>query len=181
MKGVVFTEFTEMVQEKFSADILDDIIDACDLKSGGVYTAVGTYDHDEILQLVDQLSTKTGVPVGALVRAFGEYLFSVFHRSYPQFFTRSQGSLDFLSGVHDYIHVEVRKLYPDAELPAFSYSRPDARTLVMEYKSTRPLAALAEGLIQGCIAHFKDGVSFTAEDLSGGAGTNARFTMVKPA
>ena len=27
MKGIVFTEFLEMVEEKFSADMVDDIID----------------------------------------------------------------------------------------------------------------------------------------------------------
>ena len=45
MKGIVFTEFLEMVEDKFSADMVDDIIDDCDLASGGAYTAVGTYPH----------------------------------------------------------------------------------------------------------------------------------------
>jgi len=179
MKGIVFTVFTEMVEEKFSADMLDDIIDACDLPSGGVYTAVGTYDHQEIVQLVVQLSKRTDIPVDDLIRAFGEYVFGVFLRGYPQFFEGAKDSLHFLSGVHDYIHVEVKKLYPDAELPSFSYQRPDDRTLVMEYRSARPLAPLAEGLITGCLRHFDDGVTFTAQDLSGGQGTNTRFTMVR--
>ena len=47
MKGVVFTEFIEMVEDKFSADIADQIIEEADLPSGGVYTSVGTYDHAE--------------------------------------------------------------------------------------------------------------------------------------
>ena len=31
MKGVVFTEFLDMVEEKFSAEMVDDIIAAADL------------------------------------------------------------------------------------------------------------------------------------------------------
>ncbi len=45
MKGVVFTEFIEMVEDQFSADMVDDIIDDAQPPSGGAYTAVGTYDH----------------------------------------------------------------------------------------------------------------------------------------
>lgn len=42
MKGVVFTAFLEMVASQFSEDMVDDIIDAAQLPSGGAYTAVGT-------------------------------------------------------------------------------------------------------------------------------------------
>lgn len=50
MKGIVFVEFLEMVESTFSAEMADDIIDACDLSSGGAYTSVGTYPHSEIVR-----------------------------------------------------------------------------------------------------------------------------------
>lgn len=177
MKGIIFSGFIEMVEGKFSPEIVDDILDESDLPSGGIYTAVGTYDHAEIIQLVGQLSKKTGIPVDDLVHAFGEYLFGEFAREYPQFFQDATNSLEFLLGVHNYIHVEVKKLYPDAELPAIKYERPDSKTLVMNYSSNRPFAKLAEGLIKGCIAHFKDNVSVSATDTSGGTGCSSRFTL----
>jgi hypothetical protein len=49
MKGMVFTEFLEMVEAKFSADMVDDIISDSDLPNGGAYTSVGTYDHSELV------------------------------------------------------------------------------------------------------------------------------------
>ncbi len=52
MKGMVFTEFLEMVEDRFSPEIADRIITASDLRSGGAYTAVGTYEHSEMIQLV---------------------------------------------------------------------------------------------------------------------------------
>ena len=45
MKGVIFTEFLEMVESHFSPEMADRIITAARLPSGGAYTAVGTYDH----------------------------------------------------------------------------------------------------------------------------------------
>jgi len=44
MKGIIFTEFLEMVEDRFSPEIADRIIEAADLPSGGAYTAIGTYD-----------------------------------------------------------------------------------------------------------------------------------------
>ena len=86
MKGVVFTELLELVEEKFGDEIADQIIEESDLPSGGAYTAVGTYDHQEIFQLVTQLSAKTNAPVPTLVKAFGQHLFGRFYAGYPQFF-----------------------------------------------------------------------------------------------
>ena len=74
MKGVVFTEFLEMVEARFSADVVDDIIDAANLPSGGVYTAVGTYPHEEIVALVLALAQQTGLSVRDLLLVFGEHL-----------------------------------------------------------------------------------------------------------
>ncbi|MCP4964259.1 MAG: hypothetical protein GY926_03390 [bacterium] len=67
MKGVVFTEFVEMVEEKFSPEIAERIIESSDLPSQGIYTAVGTYGHTEMLQLVTRLSEETGIEVPDLV------------------------------------------------------------------------------------------------------------------
>jgi hypothetical protein len=180
MKGVVFTEFLEMVEQRFSADLLDRIIDAAALPSGGAYTAVGTYDHAELVSLVGELSAVVKVPVPELVRAFGHHLFGRFFVLYPEFFAGVGTAFEFLKNIERYVHVEVRKLYPDAQLPTFEHSEPDATTLVLTYRSERPFADFAEGLIRGCIAHFEEPIELERTDLSPN-GTAARFTMTKRA
>jgi hypothetical protein len=75
------------------------------------------------------------------------------------------------------VHVEVRKLYPDAELPTFDTSRTDDNTMVMVYRSTRPFADLARGLIEGCIVHYGEPVDVHMEDLSDEGRTHVRFTL----
>ncbi len=180
MKGMVFTEFLEMVSSTFGEDIADDIIDGCDLPSGGVYTSVGTYDHGEIVQLVVELAKIVDKPVEDLIQAFGKYLLSRFAINYPVFFSDKPDVFSLLEGVDQEIHVEVRKLYPDAELPRFSCERQGEGVLVMSYQSTRPFADLAEGLIRGCIAHYEEPIEVAREALSDNA-TSARFRLTKAA
>ena len=79
----------------------------------------------------------------------------------------------------DYIHVEIRKLYPDAELPDFDCQAPDSCSLRMTYRSDRPIASLAEGLIRGCIAHYGQSVDVRIEDLSEGKRTSVRFLLTE--
>ena len=83
MKGIVFTEFIEMVEETFSMEMADEIIENAHLESGGAYTTLGTYDHREMLELVTQLSQSTGIPVPDLVRVFGIHLCGRFADNLP--------------------------------------------------------------------------------------------------
>ncbi|MGB0713962.1 MAG: heme NO-binding domain-containing protein [Gammaproteobacteria bacterium] len=179
MKGIVFSEFVEMVEEVFSPEIADEVIEESDLPSGGSYTAVGTYDHAEILALVTKLSEKTGTPVPDLVAAFGTYLFSRFSVLYPAFFSGVDTSFDFLSRIEEHVHVEVRKLYPDADLPRFETSRPDDRTLVMVYSSTRPFADLAHGLMLGCVQYYQESIRIERRDESDAEMNRVRFTLTR--
>ncbi len=179
MKGVVFTEFLEMVEAKFSPDLVELIIEQSELPSGGAYTAVGTYHHSEMIQLVTKLSENVDIGVSNLLRTFGTYLFGRFAAGHPQFFADANETFDFLGKVDGYIHVEVRKLYPDAQLPSIQCDTPAPDHLYVTYQSTRPLANLAEGLIQGCIAHFDESIELEMHDLSDGAGLAARFELRK--
>ena len=179
MKGMVFTEFLEMVEEKFSPEMAEGIIESSDLESSGVYTSVGTYDHHEMITLVTCLSRETSIPVPDLIRTFGEHLFNRFHQLFPNYFEGVPSAFDFLRRVDNYVHIEVRKLYPEAELPTFTCETPRPDQLSITYRSIRPFAALAEGLIRGCIAYYGEPIEISVEDLSGGTGTMARFLLTR--
>ena len=177
MKGVVFTEFLELVEDKFGADTVDAIIERSDLPNDGAYTAVGTYDHAELIQLVGHLSEATQIDASVLVRTFGEYLFGRLVAGHPKFLDGMTCTEQMLRSVHDIIHVEVKKLYPKAELPSFSYDTHADGRLIMRYTSSRGFADLAEGLILGCAKHFNEAAEIEREDLSGGQGTDVRFLI----
>jgi hypothetical protein len=177
MKGIVFTEFLELVETAFSPDMVDRIIADSLLPSGGAYTAVGTYDGAEMGQLVGALSKATATPAGELLEIFGRHLFGRFVTLYPAFFAGCRSSFDFLPTVGEHIHFEVRKLYPDAELPTITATQIDADTMDVVYQSPRCMAKLARGLIEGCIAHFREAMSISEADRSGGAGATVAFTL----
>jgi len=177
MKGIVFTEFLELVEERFGLEVADRILEASELPSGGVYTSVGTYDHNELVQLVMQLSTVTDVAIPDLLHTFGEYLFGRFVFAYPQFFEGVHSAFRFLMQIENHIHVEVRKLYPEAELPRFECHSPAPDRLEMTYRSPRPFTDFAEGLISGCIKHFGERIGVAREDLPSENGTAARFVL----
>jgi hypothetical protein len=132
-----------------------------------------------MIQLVSCLSEETGIPSAELVRSFGMHLFGRFHTMFPKYFEDVSSSFDFLQRIDHYIHVEVGKLYPDAELPSFDCDTSEPGCLRLTYRSSRPFAALAEGLIRGCVAHYGEAVDIAVEDLSEGTGTAARFVLTK--
>lgn len=177
MKGMVFTEFLEFVAERHGADTVDDIIEASALPSGGAYTTVGTYDHAEMVSLCTALADRTGQPVGQLVRAFGDRLSDSFAGSHPAFFQRSGSLFDFLASIEGHIHVEVRKLYPDAELPSFAVEERTPRRMVIVYRSPRHMAALSEGLIHGSARQYGVRVRVTAEPIEVTQGSAVRFVI----
>lgn len=177
MKGMIFTEFLDMVGDQFGLAVKDRVIAAAGGAHDGAYTSVGNYDHREMVAMAVELSAATSLPLNALLIAFGEHVFGVFVRNYGHFFAEAKSAITFLSRIEDYIHVEVRKLYPDAELPSFSYPPCEPGQLVMEYSSPRPMAPFAEGLVRATVKHFGDPLTLKVEDISGGNGTAARFTL----
>ena len=179
MLGVVFTEFVEMVEDQFSMEMADTILESSQLASGGSYTAVGSYDSGEILALVTALSEASGEPIPDLVRSFGRHLFGRLVLGHPVVVKNLHSSLDLLVGVERHIHTEVRKLYPNAELPSFHVERHDSERITMHYDSTRPLAGLALGLIEGCADHFQETLEIDHIDTSDGSGCSATFHITR--
>jgi hypothetical protein len=182
MKGIVFTEFLEMVESKFGLEVLDRITSLPSLQSGGAYTTVGTYPHAELVDMLDELNRAVGLPHRELIFAFGQSLLRTFSAGHQKFFDQVGNALDFLNGIESVIHTEVRILYTDAVLPYFECERPAPDILIMHYSSSRPFADLAQGLIQETINFYKDPIELVRCDGPTGDAHSAVFTLSrKPA
>ena len=181
MKGIVFTEFIELVEARFSVPVAERLLETTDLPSGGIYTSVGTYDSAEMFALVTRLSELTQVPVPDLLREFGRHMFGRFLEKFPSFFEGIDSAPDFLEQVDGFVHVEVRKLYPDAELPGFTCERPTPERLLMTYRSSRQLPDLAEGLIRACYAHYGQELALAREPVPGDPGAVLFVLTTTPA
>lgn len=155
MKGIVFNEFLEMVENKFGFQTSDSIITKSNLPTNGVYSSVGTYDYKELVSLVVELSKETNIPVPDLLKVYGEYLFTIFEKNYSIFFDGVDNLFLFLSRIEDIIHVEVKKLYPDAELPKFETLIVNEKEMHLTYYSNKALYDFADGLIRGAANYYK--------------------------
>lgn len=179
MRGIVFTELLEMIEDEYGYSLVDELLTESNLPSGGTYTAIGTYDHAEMITLVNNLSQKTQLPVPDLLQAYGRYMFASFTRGYRPFVDRVDTAFGLFQSVHHYVHVEVRKLYPDAELPHFTVEQPAPNHLTMRYESERKLADFAHGLIEGCLSHYGETATITKKNLVED-GSVVLFDIVKP-
>jgi len=179
MKGVIFVEFLEVVEELYSYEMVDQIILDCELSSGGSYTSVGTYPHDDMLKLVTALSARTQTETSDLVFAFGKFLFGRLIARHPEFLESVKDTFSLAKAVETHIHQEVLKLYPDAELPLINASSVSESQLVVIYKSARPFADLALGLLTASGNYFDEDIHIARHDFEGPPGTHAKFTLTR--
>jgi hypothetical protein len=128
--------------------MLDDIIVESKLPNDGAYSATGNYNFAELFTLVGRLHQHTAIPIHTILEIFGEHLFEHLFNMHPEL-CNENNILDFLENVETYIHVEVKKLYPEAELPSFDIIDKDDNRFVFYYVSSRQLHFLAKGLIVG--------------------------------
>ncbi|MFT6883628.1 MAG: hypothetical protein ACI83W_000428 [Marinoscillum sp.] len=180
MKGIVFTEYLEFVEDRFGYDLVDQLMSSCVLPSGGTYTAIGFYDFTELVQLLIKTCELTRQEPTFILNKFGWHLFSVFTKGYPQFFTSAKSSFDILSSLDSRIHPEVLKIYPDAELPRFDLEKRGKNELILIYRSSRKMSDFAEGLIEACMSHYNENGNIKSEKLDE-HGEIIRFTITKTA
>lgn len=155
MKGIIFTTLNDMIVEKFGLEVWETLLQRVKLASGGIYTAGDTYPFEELQALVIEFAKMQKMDAPKLIEAYGLYMFPVLAKKYPIFLQGHKTLASFLKSIDQVIHVEVMKLYPDAELPSIKYEEQGSAKLALLYKSPRKLCFLAEGLIQGAAQYFK--------------------------
>ncbi|MCA8960386.1 MAG: heme NO-binding domain-containing protein [Planctomycetes bacterium] len=175
MKGVIFCEFIELVESTFGLEVVDDILRIAAPANGGAYTRVGTYDHADLVDMSVALSGRVQIPLAELLETFGRALYSRLADSRPDL-TADTTVIDILERLDGVIHADVRKLYPEAELPRFDCRRIGEDTFRIEYRSDRPFARVAYGLILGCGERLAQRLVVEIVSESGD-GTAACFTV----
>lgn len=167
MKGLVFTTFYDFCEEKVGADALDEIIEAADLPHAGGYTSVGTYPFQEMVALITAYVARCGQSMPFVMEQFGEFCFASWVKKFPHLFAE-RDLFDVLAGIDTFHESEVRKLYPDAELPSFKVVHRSANKLVLDYRSCKPLADLAVGVIRQAGRHLSCPVEISYAPAAGG-------------
>ncbi|MDB4228315.1 heme NO-binding domain-containing protein [Flavobacteriaceae bacterium] len=178
MKGIVFTEFLDLVEERFGLEMVDAIISQSKLESKGVYTSIGTYSFSELLQLLQNLKIQTGISIDNLLLIYGEHFFSVIETNYKDLLSSYNDPIEMLASIENHIHVEVRKIYNDAELPTFIIKEKTKKTLILIYKSSRSMHHFGLGLMNKTFEHFNSKATIILEKIKKD-GTEVKFIITK--
>lgn len=161
MKGIIFTAFNDMVEQKVGLAVWEDLLSSVNPESGGIYTSVEDFPDKELLDMVQGLSEKTGQPVSELIVSFGQYLFHVLAFKHSVFTSTKPNLMEFLKSIESVIHKEVMKLYENPNLPLIEWEQDDSKVLTLHYHSPRKLCHLASGLIQGAAEHYQTVIELT--------------------
>lgn len=161
MKGMIFTELVEFVEEKFGFEVVDEMLESSLLPVKGAYTQAANYSFEELMAILSKLSQITSVTVDDLIATYARHLFGRISGLFPFIFAKFSSSLPFIAQVDTFIHPEVKKLYPDAELPRFQMISLDEKELIIDYYSSKPLASMAVGLMNGAADYFKEKIEIS--------------------
>ncbi|MGJ8680765.1 heme NO-binding domain-containing protein [Paraglaciecola sp.] len=159
MKGVIFVKFNEFVEELWGDEFWDELIDEASLPSEGAYTTVATYADEELFTLIELIVKKKEISAKDAQFAFGKWIFKQLYEVAPAGAHDFKDVFAFLHAVQDFIHVEVKKLNPDALLPEFEFLFESESKVSFHYQSPRKLCFFCEGIVHGLAEHTGQRVS----------------------
>tara|TARA_B100000497_G_scaffold119975_1_gene147913 strand:- start:79 stop:618 length:540 start_codon:yes stop_codon:yes gene_type:complete len=155
MKGFIFTNFLDFVEKSNGLEMVDQMLGECDLASEGVYSAFNSYEFDELVTLLTYVSKKTDIAPQILLESFGRFVFPYLIGKHSYIIEKYSNAIDLIAGIENHIHIEVKKLYEDAELPTFNVVDKKEDSLTIIYTSTRGLTYFAIGLMKETLQFFK--------------------------
>ena len=111
------------------------------------------------------MSANTSISIDDLLLVYGEHFFLAIGNSYPGLLDTFTDPIELLSSIEDHIHIEVRKIYPDAELPTFIVEQKTENSLIMIYKSSRAMHHFGLGLMNKTFAYFNQKASIVLDKI----------------
>jgi predicted hydrocarbon binding protein len=164
MKGIVFVKFNEFIEELWGDEFWDTLLNEANLPSEGIYTTVKTYDDQELFTLIELVVQKKNISSKDAQFAFGKWVFKELYNIAPPGAHDFKDVFEFLHAVQNFIHVEVKKLNPDALLPEFEFLSETTETLTFHYQSPRKLCFFCEGIIHGLAEHTGQAITVTQSE-----------------
>lgn len=179
MKGILFTEFLQLVENNYGLETVDKIIQESDLSTNGAYTSVGKYEFSEMLSLLNNLSKHTHLSVDELLLVYSEHFFKVLSESYLNIIARYASPLELIASIDEHVRVEVLKIYPDSELPKFEIIDKTDTGLTMIYSSrAQVMHTFGLGLMHKTFEYFNKSATIEMEKIEYD-GTKIKFVITE--
>jgi hypothetical protein len=155
MKGVIFTELVSYMETVHGVAFADAVISESRLPNDGAFTSVGNYPSQQALTMVEVAARLSGTDGAVLCEDYGAWLFGRFGVLFPTIMANYPTAESLLMHVGSHIHEEVRVLYPDARPPEITAENA-GDTMIVRYRSHRPMAHIAYGLIRQCLIDYDE-------------------------
>ena len=155
MRGLLFTDFVDMIESRYSLALADEVLSVAGLTAGGAYTTVGVYEFREFALLVDRVVERVQHSRAEILVEFGRFHFHKLRRLYPHLMTGVNDTFALLDRADHPIHTTVTSVHAGAEVPQLLFERLSATQARLEYRSPRGLAHIAEGIVLEAAAHYK--------------------------
>jgi hypothetical protein len=147
--GLIFTSFRQFSRSQYP--------DRADAIWEGLphYLAVDAYPDEDFELLVERAASATGSSRRAVLLQFGCYTaMTAFRLLRPDYYEAAAGTRDFLLGIEEKIHEEVRATIEGAAPPNIQVVALGEAGVSISYTSDRGLCDLLEGLVVGAAAHY---------------------------
>lgn len=178
MKGIIFTGFLDYVERKHGYAFVDHMLNEVPLSTGGAYSSVGNYPHDELAAMLKYVCEAHGQNPEDFLFEWGCELFKHLAEHFPQLVSGYEDAFSLLERLDATIHRNVIKMYPEAEVPQMSSQiGEDGRSMRLEYTSSRPFMHVAHGLLRGCCDYYGEQVQITMTNHSGNLWNHAEFSI----
>lgn len=156
MKGVVFNLLEHLVRREFGDAEWSRVLQDADVDHS--FTSEGTYPDAVLRRLIAEVGKRAQKSPGEALQWFGRHSMPLLNAMYPGFFASQTSARSFILTLNDIIHPEVRRIYPDADVPWFDFDTSVPNELTVGYQSPRKLCLLAHGFIEGAADHYGETV-----------------------
>ena len=169
MKGEIFNLLEGFIISLVGEEKFEEIYRVClpNLETKQAYVGPESYPDKDFFQIVKRAVSVLGVEKEAAIKSFGKYCFPRLFAKIPESQRKYSNLKEFLLTINDVIHVEVKKLSPNATPPEFTYIDAGPNELVMVYKSKRKLYDFVEGMIESAAEYFLTTVFIRRETVEG--------------
>jgi hypothetical protein len=162
MKGTIVQCLEELISTRFGKDTWEQALNNAGLKTPVMFLPFQDVDDAVVMQVVTAVCDLLNLSLPQAADAFGEYwVMEYSQRMYPQYYyTKCKTAKEFLLKM-DAVHVSMTKNLKDARPPRFEYEWKNENTLIMRYKSHRPLLDFVVGLAKGVGEFYNEKLTVT--------------------
>jgi predicted hydrocarbon binding protein len=163
MHGTIFNELQKFVGARLGDGAWESLRAQAGIDPARTYDPFGNYPDEEVGALVTTTSGITGIPVPALLEAFGEFIAPDLLETYWGAIAPEWTTLDVIEHTESTTHTVVRMDHPTAAPPYLHAERTGENEVRVVYTSPRRLCAVARGICRGIAGHYKETIDIRDE------------------